>query len=346
MDERAGEHNDRVEGLLRGWGAAEAAENAAAKAGPAPTMVRTRVGWRAWVPTMAAAALLAAAVGLTALGVFRGGDEPRPAGGANADALATQLGAAREELAEVRRQLARAEAAAEDRREAFNAEVRRLERELAEQKAAMEAEADPELAELRQTVAEQRGAIERLAADLRVARQEADEHRTALADAGAEAERLRARLAEQSASIDRLAAETAAVAGELRDLQAVGRRYADLAKAMEHVYLAASVPHDAGLGTVKAAARRARLAPRAAAVRDRATGAAGRVVDAVEVVLTRLDLLDTRDPGEVQSFASLVRRGRVIERIEAALASGEVGPEVRAWLLEARLLLARLNHVG
>lgn len=347
MDQQSDGHGDRVEGLLRRWGAAEAAEGAAANARPEPVAVRSTLGWRSWIPTMAAAALVLVAGVIFALGALGWLENATSETSGQVEDLVKQLRAAGKELTDVRRQLAEAKATAEGQQETFQERVRRLEQQLAEQKAALEAEADAQLLDLRRTVADHRSALERLASELRVAREKADNRSAALNAAQAEAERLRERLAEQRASIERLATQADAVDSQLRDLQAVNRRYTDLAETLERLYLAASVPHDAGLRTVTEAARRTRLATRGAAIRERVQeGKVARLVDAVEVVLTRLDLLDTRNLGEVQSFATLVRRGRVIERIEEALASGEVDPEVRAWLLEARLLLTRLNHVG
>ena len=64
----------------------------------------------------------------------------------------------------------------------------------------------------------------------------------------------------------------------------------------------------------------------------------GKLVDRLEVVLTRLNMLNVADPAEARAFAALVRRGGLVGEIDETLAKGQRA-DIRIWLFEVRLIL-------
>jgi hypothetical protein len=101
-----------------------------------------------------------------------------------------------------------------------------------------------------------------------------------------------------------------------------------------------SVPARADLAARQRAARTylAEAAPRAGA-----DEAVGRLLATLDVVLTRLELLDAADPQAARAFASLVRRTEAVERLDAALAAEGLPVALRAWLVKARLVLTGVS---
>ncbi|MHC4716795.1 MAG: hypothetical protein ACYS5V_07490 [Planctomycetota bacterium] len=73
---------------------------------------------------------------------------------------------------------------------------------------------------------------------------------------------------------------------------------------------------------------------------------AGQLMDRLEVLLTRLELLDVGDPRAVRAFVTLLRSAKVSAEIDSILASTQLPTSVRSWLLEARALLAEDHRVG
>jgi hypothetical protein len=101
------------------------------------------------------------------------------------------------------------------------------------------------------------------------------------------------------------------------------------------------------LGVRQAAARNAQMLQRLARLRPTVRGGpVGALLDRLEVVLTRLDLMDVFDAGQARSFAALLEGGRLVALIDEALYASGQEPELLAWLLEARLILAGADHVA
>lgn len=102
-----------------------------------------------------------------------------------------------------------------------------------------------------------------------------------------------------------------------------------------------------GLASRQAAARRGQLIERLAKVHAAlADTGSDALLDRIEVLLTQLELVDTRKPAAAQAFADLVRQANPIAPIDEMLFSGRTAPAVRQWLLEARSVLAGAFHVG
>jgi hypothetical protein len=88
-------------------------------------------------------------------------------------------------------------------------------------------------------------------------------------------------------------------------------------------------------------ARREELAARARALRDELRGpAARRLLDRLEVLLVRLELIDAGDPGDRAALEELVAETGVAGEVERVLAAGEAPAEVREWLRRSRSVLA------
>jgi chromosome segregation ATPase len=101
------------------------------------------------------------------------------------------------------------------------------------------------------------------------------------------------------------------------------------------------------LRTRQEVARSNKLLQRCAELRKGAEAEPARkLLDRLEAVLLRLDMLEPGELSASASFATLVREGDVIEQIDKALASGTTGTKMRSWLLEVRCVLAGADRVG
>jgi hypothetical protein len=337
-----------MERLLREWGADKAARREAASAPPLAAS-RTPGRRRTLVPWLAAAAgflFFAAGAALftaTWLGRQEGQGEAPPGPPAPAPGLRAELDAALRDLAAARRQLD------EERKAADEAD--RLRREAEAETENVRTQAERDLAALRQDLDAKRTALRKAEADL------ADRQRR-LAAFSQLHEDLQTRYRALVESDKSLKAEAAGLRRERDDLLAAQRKTDEQLKALQaqrsalaRLWREASRPADvsleANVEALQKIARDGRLLRRGAALRDRIRDATLRqIFDTHEVLLTQLDLLNVENPAEVQAFA---RRVRAFQDDLAALerfGTAEGDPEVRAWLLETRLLLGEVKHEG
>jgi hypothetical protein len=134
------------------------------------------------------------------------------------------------------------------------------------------------------------------------------------------------------AAQDELAAAKLAAARESEQSQAV--------------YLAAAAPTDHGLKARQSAAKRARLVQRVTALRrGDPPRAVVPVLDRLEVVLTRLDMIDPNDVRAARSFVKLLDNGGLIQKIDGAMAAPSATPELLSVLAEAKMILAGAENV-
>jgi DNA repair exonuclease SbcCD ATPase subunit len=111
-------------------------------------------------------------------------------------------------------------------------------------------------------------------------------------------------------------------------------------------YLTAAVPTDHGLKARQAASRRARLVQRVMALRrGNPPQAALAVLDRLEVVLTRLDMIDPSESRAAHGFVKLLDSGGLVQQIDLALANPYTTPELLNVLVEAKLILAGADNV-
>ncbi len=340
-----------LEAMLRRWGLEEAAARAEVGSAPLPRPGGRRLVLLRWAPLAAAAGLLVAA------GLFywhaetrrgKAADGNARLSGAVAAATARQkkdLAAMRAALERIRSQLTAAEARLAKLptdRDAMMARLARLqedfsaqEQELAAAKrrqAELQAAAAAKDAELRK-MKTALGQLQKVQHDLAEARRQIQQHRTELSDlqgkltgVTTEAARLNERLRSAVAVREKLTGELAAM-NAWQDV---------MLRTSQQEYLAAR----------QVIARRSRLLQRCGQLRPLVRGeAAGPLFDRLEVLLTRLDMLDASDADAIQSFQSLLRQSELSKRIGEALASAEE-PEILAWLTEARLVLTGVGHAG
>lgn len=119
----------------------------------------------------------------------------------------------------------------------------------------------------------------------------------------------------------------------------------DLFEGVQRAYLSMAAPRSQGLEARKLAARQARLLARSAVLVKTTDLSIRQTVEALEVILTRLDALDTRDAQAVGAFRRLVATRAPVARIDAVLGQ-KPSAQLRQWLIEARLVLAGAEDVG
>lgn len=111
-------------------------------------------------------------------------------------------------------------------------------------------------------------------------------------------------------------------------------------------YLMAAAPTDRGLKARQSALKRARLVQRVTALRKSdPQSAAAPVLDRLEVVLTRLDMIDTGDSRAARGFVKLLDNGGLIQKIDLATTIPNATPELLNVLAEAKMILAGAENV-
>jgi len=384
MNQGQDSSNERTEKLLRRWGAEEAARGVKLKTAPAPRPAgRPGTGLLRWGPLTAAAGLLVAAgvIFWQAKQPGRKVAEPPPAarspGGPTApdattelkDELAKVRAELNGELAEVRGELAQARselsAAVEASRlalrqwEKSGAEVRRLEGLLSESRR----QAD----ELRRTVkakdqqlAELTAKLDQAGEEIAELRRRSIDARKRLDDQGRELTAANTRIAHLTESEER---SRRAQRKAEEQLATVTARHEAIVHALQQAYLVSAAPgalvggpagemmggpaSENELVVRQTALRRKQLLPRCARVRASVTDdSAKRLVETLEAVLTRLDMLVASDAVAAGSFRALLRQHNLPEQIDDVLTTTNESREVQAWLVEARLILTGAASVG
>lgn len=97
----------------------------------------------------------------------------------------------------------------------------------------------------------------------------------------------------------------------------------------------------------QSAARAAGLLAKCDQIRSQANSSqTAQLLERLEVVLIRLELLDPDDGAAVESFAALVASSGLTRQIDRVLAGGDEPPQVQGWLLEARFIIMGADNVG
>jgi len=150
--------------------------------------------------------------------------------------------------------------------------------------------------------------------------------------------------AEYGAAAEALAKANQKVADELASEE---RRNERLRAEFGRLYLAVGAPGQTGLAARKTTAARMQLAERGAVLRRTCDNDEIRdLIDRVDVALTRLAMIDVVDPASSQRFTGLVQKAGLEARIDRALAMETKQPGLRAWLQETRMILAGVGDVG
>ena len=343
MNDQTDKQNDRVEHLLRRWGAQEASEQS--RVPPLQFEVPARVGswavvWR-WSPLLAASTLLAVAVVLFI---------ERPSGQqSSADAglqarlteLAKDLKASRTALAETKQQLSAEKQRSEEQiaqlSQTFEADKRKLLAEAQKQTTALEVmAAEKEALRNRMTVnhQEHEKQIAQLTEGLTEARQQL--------------EKLRDEFAVETAQLRQTQEEAVLAQREAQEkLKAVQDQQTAILALFQRTYLASATANGQGLRARQEAIRQSGLVDRGILLRDTVQSwRSQRLFDTLEVVLTRLQMLDVQSDTERRSFARLLRSMDLVGQINEILTDWEEPSAARAWLIETQVLLMGAEHAG
>jgi len=355
--------NEKLDPLLRQWGADEASRTADVPPAPAPPGPQPGplTPLLRWAPLAAAAVLLVAAVWLY-VESRRNAATGRPVPIIEEIPIVAtrpdreQLDRLKGEVAELGRQLDQRDEqlarladlpgklkALEELRESDRAlhlaEVKKLKADVEARKKANE------LLSGKVTAAEQRiAALEKDKQALQPAADELAKVKTQLGD-------LRTRLVAATEELARLRkdhdAALAAAKEAKRRVDGWKVREQEMVLAFRQTYLASVAPGSEGLAARKTAARARRMVGRIPEILPEVRSDSTRqVIQRLEVVLIRLELLDAGRVGAENAFLELLARGDFPRQIDEALESGGEPQGVRAWLLEAKLILMGAGHVG
>ena len=165
-----------------------------------------------------------------------------------------------------------------------------------------------------------------------------------LAEAQKQAEGLKERLAAAGQELlRRRKAEEAAQASldeARREAQELKIRHREIVRAFQRTYLASVAPGLSGVEARKTAARARHMIERLADLSGEAhSDRTRRLLDRIDAVLTRLDLMNANRPDSAQSLQRLVHTGDLAGQIDAALAAPGIGEDLKNWLFEAKLIL-------
>ncbi len=335
MSQQPDNTNDRLERMLRRWGADEAAQ--AASPGPVPAARRRAVlGPVLRYSAVAAGTLLVASLAWVIIqpsasreGPAHGVAQTQPADERIAR-LDAQLATVRTELEQARGQLAQTKEALEAGRQQFERKLQLLREDFDGQKRSLLASFAKERQGLREALTRREGELAAAGKALTEAAAQRDDARRKLTVAATE-------LARRSDTHARLARQRDALQSQLTAVRAAD---AAMLADFQRSYLAAAAPNEHGVVARQSASRRARMVERARVVRQLArTESTRQLVDRLEVLMLQLDLLNAADPRAARSFAQVVPADGLGADIEQALAGGGELPEVRSWLVEARLIL-------
>jgi len=359
MSKQQDNSNEPLERMLRRWGATEAIENTSAPAAPGraasvPPRRRKKppiINFR-WISAGVAAAVLVAAVGF-----WLGSMLPRPTANQGIGWRKTV-----EPEAKLKQQLAMAKAQRDATTRRAAKETLALRTTLAEKQRQYEADKrmllgkfETRLAELRHETRTKTAALtEAKKTSLQLAK-ELDELQRKWLESDAKAahtdedlKKAKRQLREETARLRKMhnasLASAEKVRSEVADIRA--RRARELAE-LQRAYFGAAAPGQAGLQARQTAARRSDMLARAGGVRRLVKAdKTRRLIDRLEVVLMKLDMLERYDLKAEQSFASLLREGDILGRLDDALATAGEDVTVRVWLYEARLILTGVQSVG
>lgn len=138
------------------------------------------------------------------------------------------------------------------------------------------------------------------------------------------------------------AADLAAVR---RQMAALTTRNAELRARLRREYLAQSAPGLAGVAALQKAAGANRLLDRLAAIRSSVQAPDAReALDAVETLLTRLALLDPRDARAGAAWQAAVEAADVPRLVATITAATGGNPAARDWLGEVEMILVGDDH--
>jgi chromosome segregation ATPase len=227
----------------------------------------------------------------------------------------------------------------EQLRQEHAAKAARLEAATAKARKALKEQADQlDVTKLRITELETaRRELQTAAAEGAEAKKQAADLKQRLAAAGQEL--TRRRKAEEAAE--------AKLAETRQESQRLELRHREIVEAFQRTYLASVAPGQSGLEARKTAVRARQMIQRLASLSGEVKSDQTRqVLDRLEAVLTRLDLMNANRPDSGESFRRLVSQGDLERQIDAALAAPGQAEDVKNWLFEAKLILMGGSNAG
>ena len=357
---KQGKDNSKLEETLRRWGAQEAAAKVKLPSGHVGGG-QNRATFRWAMLSAAAAAVIALAFWLGSLTTQRGPEDPD----------------SQEKLAKVQEDSTKFYTQWKDSDKQLREQTARAENALKEVQAlkAQSAAPNARIDELQRMVEELRKNLDQEKEQLRVtlaalevakkpAPHDATTHPEAPPPMTRDAVALQEKVIRLEAKVENYEDRVAAATSELARLRQSNDDWAKKAQAAQDelaaaklaaareseqsqaVYLAAAAPTDHGLKARQSAAKRARLVQRVTALRrGDPPRAVVPVLDRLEVVLTRLDMIDPNDVRAARSFVKLLDNGGLIQKIDGAMAAPSATPELLSVLAEAKMILAGAENV-
>ena len=374
MNDQNDTTRSRVEGLLRQWGASEAANQAvdelSAPPAPMPGPRRSRAGvLLRWVPVGVAAGVLLAVGVLFKSGRIEFHDSAASRRKASPSAtdfarvaprtqpadLSGELAEARKQATEARRQAAEARTALADvllQQQADDLKIKELRGQGdqfardREEWTLMETKLTSLIEKTEQSAIEARG-------DLQKARKDLADAKAAGIKTPRDIEELKGLKVRLAVAVKELKRQQDTFRSAHTERDKANQALATL-KARHHaaldqirrVYLAASAPGKTGLAALQEAMKHRGLLKRCVALQRRAkTDADKKLLGRAEVVLTRLGLLDLSDPSAVSAYITQLGRSDLIASLDAALGPLAADARTQDWLFETKLILTGVQRV-
>jgi hypothetical protein len=214
-----------------------------------------------------------------------------------------------------------------------------LQAALTEEKKAREAQA-----RLLEDVRLQAAELERARSMLAASTDEADKARR-------QADDLRQRL---SAAAEELTRRRKSEEAALASLTAAGMesqelrvRHREIVEAFQRTYLSSLAPGMRGIEARKTAARARQMIERLSSLsRSAGSEPTRQLLDRLEAVLTRLDLMNVDRPESGDAFQRLIRQDDLEAKLDAALSAPGQTESLRNWLFEAKLILMGGPNAG
>ena len=364
----------RVDGLLRQWGAAEEARQAADQltepAAPKPIVRPGRRGniLLRWAPVgIAALLLLAAGVLFMSAGmdVQHSISSRRDAGKAakspqtNPADLSGELTAARQEAIEARRRAAEARTALSEvlvQKQGDDLQIKELAAQLKKQGdlaakdrkdwELMDARLTSLLGKAEQSARDAMGELEKVRKDLVLARAAASKMPKESEELKSLKVRLTIAVKELKRQQDTFRDANAERDKTKRALASFKARQQNTIDQVRRVYLAAAAPGKTGLAALQNAIKRRGLLRQCAVLQRKVRAESDKKLLArTEVALMRLGLLDLSDSTAVSAYIIQLAKSDLIASLDTATAALTVDAAAQDWLFETKLILTGVQRV-
>ena len=344
MSEANDSPDPKLERMLRRWGAEEAAARAAIGRAPrpAPEAAASRKpparGWAGWLFGLAGALAVAAGVVVGFL------------------VLMGRLSEARNDAQRLSREAGESRGAAEDLQRRLDNTVRHAAddaKELQRRAGQFASDANDReilagnlkvrLADAERDANARQAELTRVSALLAKADQTMSEQASALKKAEeanqAASVKLEVAIGENKVSLKAIDDAVAAVKKAQTDVEDLKVRQSALWSDFRQAYLAAAAPGETGLKAAQTAVRQSRLIERCGKVRQAVDAAQRPLMERLETVLTKLEMVDAGNFDSEGMFRSLLHSSGVQKQIDDAIESRTLAPVARSVFFEAKFVL-------